>query len=321
MLRLSVILCFSVSIVCSLLWLLSVEQGQTPQQFQKEYYNSFVAHLDNSSVKIEFDEVGSKDSLFVKVTKQLIDELYKSRVSNYKEVSSDIKSVSQLLLAFIAIGLLIMFYRPDHMTVPVISVSIPDSLPYLFVSAGLLYLWIEFGLNLNAGIDSRLALHHLAEYRETFQGYSVAYQFSDVNTFVDTGILDTWSGAFYELFDNGENTATKRVLAWIGLLLVFGVFWAMIHAVCLILIVELYYKIGKNSLLSLFYGICALFFLISCLTFASEFTHGLGVMAWMWGLAGFAIVLWKRKGVKLADEIERKAAVDIERKAAVEVGK
>lgn len=247
---------------------------------------------------------------------QLYEKNFKSRLSDYENNKAQLTSIMRLLLGIAIIGVILLFYRPKSLRLPIAAIEIPDSLLYPCIAMSLLYLWMQFGFTLNAGIDSRLALESMVEYAECFSDKEVNDPYSNRHILVDNGILDSWAQHYHRRFDRSVRSTNSSwsphdVLAWISLYVGYGTFMGFIHACCFALIATIHDKKGRIKLTSLLYYITLLIFLLSSVGFLYEFNYATALIAWNWGATCVLLLLWKWQGIHIANayEIRRKNKV------------
>jgi len=232
----------------------------------------------------------------------LLKELYKSRVSDYRDNNGRISTLTQLLAALVALGLYLLFYKPNQVQVPIISLKLPNELIHIFVVIGIIYVWIQLGLAINSGIDSRLALHQMTLILESLGRYRVAYAYSDAHTFVDNGILDTWFNFYHEIFKDGLALSEQNYLARFGLFAIIGVFWAVIHSTCIT--VSASFWVRKKGFLTTTLFILAMAALgLADIAFVAEFKYASFLFAWIWTLVVAAILWWNIYGIPEAEKL------------------
>lgn len=191
-------------------------------------------------------------------------------------------------------------YRPDFLSIPIIGLKLPVNLLFPAVIVGLIYFWLQFGLSLNAGIDSRLMLHYMIEYKEKIQDYKVDYKFSMENILVDKAILDTWCQHYFEfLGGRSSDSGFLSALSTFGLYSVYCTFWGLVHGVCMILLAE-FYEIKRGMLKRLFYIIVLLLFVLSHAAFFIEFPFAALTIAWVWFIVSLLILWWYLRGQEMA---------------------
>lgn len=222
--------------------------------------------------------------------------IYNHRYEHYQNTNKSMSNILQLMAALMLIGLLILFYRPKYLKIPILNIEMPRSLMYLSASIGLVYLWLQFGLTLNAGIDSRLALHFMTLLRENIGDFEVAYVFSDTNTLLDRGVVDAWCTYYYDVMAKGLNGESHAILSFFGLFVIYGTLWGVIHATCFILLIT-YYEIKKAWIILLLLIIAVALFFISDYSFFDEFKHATLLLSWTWGIASTCLILWYFFGV------------------------
>ncbi len=75
-------------------------------------------------------------------------KLYETRFSFYKEELKSLNKIQLNIIILIAVSLLVLLFKQKTLTVPIISVPIPDGLIYLLLFFGGIYAWVILDLNL-----------------------------------------------------------------------------------------------------------------------------------------------------------------------------
>jgi hypothetical protein len=293
------------------------KQEYTRSQFVDPTYDKLFVQFDSGKhdyyrQEKHDDELSFQESELVLDStdfKQLLDKLIEKRSDNYRKNLEELHELIQLLVAFLILAVLIIFYDPAQVNLPVVNIAIPNRLFHPSIAIGLVYMWMQFGLFMNASIDDRLALTHLIRHVETFDNHHVSYAYSALNNMVDMGLIDIWSHWFYKLFGNSHHNEMHDFLAGCGLFVIYSFFWAMIHATTLILISILYRKTsekGQSWLVLVLFFIAMILFVMSNFAFLFEFKHSGYLMATMWGMVALIIFVWMRYGKSYVKE--RKAS-------------
>ena len=278
------------SIIISILalagWLIYGQINSSPtltEEFVQKNYSTFYKYKGEPKLH---HRAGDYEKLDIKT-------IYANRIANYKENSQKLSSIIQFMSGMLIVGLLMLFFRPKSLQLPVVSINIPDTLLYLAVPIGLVYLWLQFGLMLNSGIDSRLALQHMTELLEFNEetNESVSYFYSNANNFSDNGIIDTWCNYYYKVFKEGDINEGHEWLGIFGLFGIYGVFIALIFSVTLLLIAE-FKLIKKVNGIWVLYIFCAAMFLLSSGAFIGEFLHAYLFISFVWLLVGILVLIW-----------------------------
>ncbi len=243
--------------------------------------------------------------------------LYGQRISNYEKNLSSLNSTLQSIIILGVLGLLTLFYRPEGIPVPFISLQIPQNMIYIFVIVGGVYLWSHLGLLMNAAIDSRLTLHVMTEYLENFSDYHTNYLYSNTHVLVDSGFLDNWCSFFYDIFHRNpvkSDTATY----WLGIVglygvygILFGVFYAVVFAVAIDFLKRKKTGKGLKYVLLVF---TVLLLILDNVAWAYKFSHTMTFGGWYWCVAGLGLIIWKWKGQVLADQLSNSGQRDLEGK-------
>lgn len=235
-----------------------------------------------------------------------IEWLFAERLKDYKSTISALGGSLINIVGIIVLGLLVLFYRPDGIQVSFLSIQIPQSLLYLIIVAGSVYMWQNLGLQLNSAIDARMSLVNLSEniIPASLNGNLPPTQKID-HILVDNAIVDNWVGHFFDLFYvETERLSSVKAYSAIGLFFIYGNLFALLYTVCFATVVEFGIRVSDSKLLS---DILLIFTLVIMLVanyvwitkheYASEFT------AYYWLMAGVLLFLWKTKGIELADKI------------------
>ncbi|GAB5416643.1 MAG: hypothetical protein Crog4KO_21310 [Crocinitomicaceae bacterium] len=267
---------------------------------EKEYIQEQFITNNYSRVYTDFDT--SKYELNNEQLEQL-ERLIDVRKENYTSNNENLNLLTQLLVAFLVLGALILFYDPDEFQMPFIEVTIPATLFHIFIAFGMVYLWIQFGLSLNTGVDGRLSLHYLIQEYETSAGSNLSPAFSEVHTLIDKGIIDAWCHWYYHVFDMRTHGTFHDIISWMGLYIVYGGFWGAIHAIAIMLSTTIYEKKrnkrGGKLLLTLF--ILTMVLLVAAgVTFIVEFPHASRLISVTWIFAAVILVYWVTRGRSIA---------------------
>lgn len=218
--------------------------------------------------------------------------MFKERHSNYE---SNIKSLHNTLLNVVIInvlGILLIFYKPKGINVSFLSIQIPETLLYLVVILGSLYLWSNLGLLLNSAIDSRLTLDYQLQAL-TSNFHDLNYQNELSHILVDNSIVDNWCGHFFGVFREGGDSLF--VLNRIGLFGIFGLLTALLFAVINITAIELGYRKQILQGLSAFLVTFSMLLIVtSCVVWVSDHTYSAYYIAYVWLMTAVFTFLWKR---------------------------
>ena len=246
------------------------------------------------------EEIGKEKSF-----PALYQEVFDRHLEQHRVNADNLTLFMQLLVSLLIIGLLILLYRPDFLSIPIIGLNLPINLLFPAVIVGLVYFWLQFGLSLNAGIDSRLVLHYMLEYKEQLNDYKVDYKFSMRNILVDKAVLDTWCQYYFELYGEKDNDFNfLSALTTLGLFGVYCTFWGLVHGICLILLAE-FYEIKRGILKQVFYIIVLLLFVLSHFAFLIEFPFASVTIAWVWFIVSLLILWWYLSGREMAIEYSK----------------
>ena len=276
--------------------------GTSPVAKVEGNYENFLRYSPEEGSDSQPDTLKLKDSYDAfdgETPESFVKELYAKRYADYLKNNNKMSGLIQLLAALVALGILLLIYQPSSLEVPGIKISVPDTLLYIFISIGLVYVWLQFGLTLNSGIDSRLTLQSLNSLLESFNEFSITYEYSDNNTLVDKGVLDTWFSFYHDAFAGGSNDIAHQVLGCLGMFLIYGTFWGLAHAICFILISTLHEKKKGGAATIVLYTIAFLLFALADISFIWEFRYALLLMAWNWGVVVITMFMWNLKGDKL----------------------
>ncbi len=301
MLKLTAILSCALSLILLFIGLSNYnEKEYDPIDFKnREYGNFFYDKALREHVPVNLKNEQEK---------LIFEEAHKKRFVDYKENRKSLAAYIQLLSVFIIIGLLILFYMPSMLKIPVIGIDLPIELLFPSVIIGLVYLWLQFGLNLNSGIDSRLAITSSIEMQETIGNKRVSHVYSEVNNLVDKSILDTWCHYYYKDFkrhDVKDEKGSLDLLTRLGLFGVYATFIGLIHGVCLILISS-YYEFKRHSIKIILYAVVFLLFILSDYSFLDDFRHSIFFITFLWFIISMMILWWLFFGKNLAERIRQK---------------
>lgn len=288
-------------------WFNSTDYDKGKVLYEKTHSNFFINELSKDS--LTFQQFELKENLLKSNKEVLLNDLFERRMNDYLENNEALQGLIKFFVILLVIGLLLLFFRPKKLVVPIISIEIPDVFLYLFISIGLIYMWLQFGLTLNSGINSRLALSKIIDIQEYFPPYKVSYFYSIRNILADDGLLDSWFGYYYNSFAEGRINWIHKQLTMFALFFIFGTFWGLIHAVCFILIAD-YKRMKSNNLINVLYAFAVLMFLASDSAFISQFGFASALMAWNWCVVLISVLLWKTKGIQIANRLELDSTKD-----------
>lgn len=279
-------------------------QGKTNQTDKKFIYEKFVSknysHVFETNIEAEDPKIRKhRDIRKQEILMRLIDERKQDYITN----NENLTLLTQLLTAFLVLGALILFYNPNEFQMPFIEVRIPATLFHLFIAFGMVYLWIQFGLALNTGVDGRLALNFLIKDAEHFDSHTVSASFSEVHTLIDKGIIDAWCQWYYRIFDTKTHGSFHDIVSWIGLYIVYGGFWGAIHATAIMLSTTIYEKKRNQpggKLLLILFIITLLLLAVASVTFVVEFKHASRLIGVTWLIATCILIYWIKWGRAIA---------------------
>lgn len=236
----------------------------------------------------------------------LLQSSFNGRKANYEKSAGNLRIISEILLVLSVIALLILFFRPKELSMPIIHVKIPDVLLYLFVPAGICYFWYQFSLTFNAAHDSRLVLELMTDHQETFGNQRLHYYYSNARNLVDQGIIDTWCTYYYDIFEGGVNGASHQGYGRGVLFSIYGVFWGLMHAVTFILLFYFYELKKKVKLIWLLWWTVTSTLIIATYGFIEWYPHSALLFSSVWAIALTSIFFWSYFGLRKADELEAK---------------
>lgn len=275
---------------------------KTKACFEEDAYRSFFEE-ENKDLKSRVDFIPF-DPQEREEFSSLFQEIFDKQIAQYKVDTANLTLFMQFLISLLIIGLLILLYRPKSLSIPIVGISLPVNLLFPAVIVGLVYFWLQFGLSLNAGIDGRMALHHMINYLEQFDGYQVDYKFSLKNTLADKAVLDTWCQHYFNIL--GRSNQGNSIISWLnsgliclGLYVIYCTFWGLVHGVCIILMAE-YYEMKKGLLKRVLYVIVLSFFILSHIFFLYEFPFATLTFAWVWMIVSLLILWWYFRGQEMA---------------------
>lgn len=269
---------------------------------EKEYIRSQFVTNNYENVFVFNHDIETERSLDENEIKR-IERLIDVRKADYISNNENLNLLTQLLVAFLILGALILFYDPDEFQMPFIEVTIPATLFHLFIAFGMVYLWVQFGLALNTGVDGRLSLNQLILEYENSGGSRINSSFSEIHTLIDKGIIDAWCHWYYHVFDSRSHGTFHDVISWIGLYVVYGGFWGAIHAVALMLSTTIYEKKRNKrggKLLLLLFILTTLLLVAAGVTFIVEFPHASRLIAATWLIATFILIYWIKWGRQIS---------------------
>jgi len=257
---------------------------------------------NRSFAKYKFGDFLELDSTKTKVTSDsdkvnlLKAHLYQNREASYQSLKTSLVSNMGLMLVLLVLGLYILFYKPKEIHVPIVNLILPDKLFYVVIPFAILYMMFQFQLTLNAAIDTRLILETMADDLEQIGNGQVSYYYSNARNLVDQGLIDTWCTWYYNIFDGGTHANTHQSIAFLVLFGFYGVFFGLIFATCLNLIMS-YSKANYNKTLAFLLIFTALInVVIWSLSLVAWFNHAALFMAWIWLVALIAVFIWNRNG-------------------------
>ncbi|MCR9172352.1 MAG: hypothetical protein NXI10_07680 [bacterium] len=265
-------------------------KGLTEKEFiEKDYVKK------NYKSVFEYQSNEVDNHVYSEAQVEQLERLIEVRKADYISNNENLNLLTQLLVAFLILGALILFYDPEEFQMPFIEVTIPATLFHLFIAFGMVYLWVQFGLSLNTGVDGRLSLNQLITEYELAKGVNINPSFSEIHTLIDKGIIDAWCHWYYHVFDMRSHGPFHDVISWIGLYVVYGGFWGAIHAVAIMLSTTIYEKKKDNTggkLLLILFILTMLLLVAAGITFIVEFPHASRLISVSWIIATFILIYW-----------------------------
>lgn len=270
-----------------------------PIEMEKNDSNKYIClhpkfrdSISNDTIFKSISTLNKDSTLFRKINKADLEWMSQKRLTNYEK---NIKSLHNTLLNVVVItmmGVLLIFYKPKGINVSFLSIHIPETLLYIVVILGSLYLWANLGLLLNSAIDSRLALSIQFEVlNSNFIGLNYNSELSHI--LADYSIVDNWCGHFFSIFENGGTSL--GVLSNIGLFGIFGLLISLCFAVMFITAIELGYRKEKLEGLSVFLILLSISLVItSCVAWIYKHNYSAYYVSYVWLLTAIFIFIWKR---------------------------
>ncbi len=278
--------------------LMLVGQSEDKDEFL-EKYNTVLDFSDEHSQEEEFFE-------------WIVDQ----RIDKYNAELENLENSLLNLVALTVLGLLLVLYHPEKIEIPFLSISIPQTLIYFTVIFGILYIWQNLGLELNASIDSRLFLYEAMQEMGSVEFYDcLKYTGNPGHILADNGIVDNWCSFYFGIFNGGEEIRTlPKWLEWmknrdsfisafegLGLFGLFGTLFGLAYGICFTAILELGKHAGKMkraSKILLIFTMLLLFF--ANFAWVSKHYYAALFTAYYWLCAGLFLIWWQIWGAKLS---------------------
>lgn len=232
---------------------------------------------------------------------ELLKELFEYRLIDYKEDQLKLSGMLQFIMVLLIICILMLFYQPRSLNIPIIGIEIPDMLVYLFVMAGTIYLWVNFTLIMMSTIDSRMTLEFMTDFIEENSEFTTTHYYSNARLLLDQGFTDPWCTYYHNIFENGIHQEDHKKNAWFFLYGIYAPFFGIFYGAVLALGINYFTK--KMSFIR---------FLPFCFVFFSLASTSLGLLKWfeysafffaaMWSVATVFMILWMFLGQKMADK-------------------
>jgi hypothetical protein len=288
-------------LLCTIVCVAFIEQGiqynndceTNPEQYVQDKYG-------------EVFEAEASDSTFWKSSIALdqIKKLYPDRMGDYKEDQDKISGLLQYMMVFLVIGLLMLFYRPEGIRIPMVNLVIPKTLVHIFVVGGTIFMWANFSLLLMSTVDSRMVLETMTDRLELASGETINHYYSNSRVLLDQGFIDPWCTYYHNIFKDGIHIESHKLNAGFFLFGIYASFLGSVIGSSLTLANRLVKEEGTifSYILT---GI--LFFSLASISIGMVQWFGYAgfFYAWVWGIAAFFLLTWGIFGKKIADRLER----------------
>jgi hypothetical protein len=267
------------------------------------YQSSEARKACTEKLKSEFRSVDDEHGTH-HVDHEQLPEIFNNRKADYQKAGDHLISNHQFMAVFLVLSLMVLIYRPKDIRVPLVGIDVPESLVYIFILFGTIYLWSSFTLLLISTIDSRLALEHLADVMEWKMG-GINYYYSSSRTLLDQGFIDAWTTNYFDIFRNSPSHDFEAHSGSARFML-FGVYAPLYGtALAATLAVSLRAIREKRTILTLLAFVFNAFSLgavsvkiLSRINYAHDF------FAWIWFYCGAALILWLFFGQKMVDRVK-----------------
>ncbi len=144
--------------------------------------------------------------------------LFDLKHKHYLGVSNNLRNIQKGMVIILIISFMILIFGARE--IPFFGLTIPDTLIYIVVYFGGLYLFANFGLTLNSLIENRLSLHSYVDYLENASG-GIYYSNSIGNLLSDASFGDNWFSHYFDIYQgrnpNGKTNYSATIISWLGL--------------------------------------------------------------------------------------------------------
>lgn len=237
--------------------------------------------------------------------------VFEMRYAYYKEDLKSFQNIQLQILIILITSLLVIFFKTEKITIPILSLSLPSGIIFLVSYLGGLYLWVNYGLTLNSLIDSRMSLHYIVkEIQSTSPKIEIGYEHSLEHILADSSMIDNWFSHFFNIFEGNDISGLKRfsidIIEILGLYGIYGIVIGLFLAT----LIAITFEFVSRKKLPKYVGIAMLTFLfamiiLSFLVFVFKMPYVTYWLAAIWGFAGFNLVVWVWKGQNLVKEINK----------------
>jgi hypothetical protein len=237
--------------------------------------------------------------------------VFDHRLEKYRKTSDQVSGTLVNMVILVALGILLLFYRPGEIDVPFMKLKVPEGITFLFVIFGCLYLWQNFGLLMNDAITTRISLGEL-EKMQTTNGIKLQSLYTASSDLGDNAILDNWCGYFFDIFSQKQTVSLRTfqmlsLFQMLGLFGIFGVLFGLVYAVCFASIIELSDIVSAGRSLLLLLLLFALALMVSAnVIWVNKHPYAYYFSAWYWLVAAVALWLWHWKGESITSQLRRK---------------
>lgn len=241
--------------------------------------------------------------------------IFDKRLANYQENLESLKGSITNILILLTLGVLLIFYRPEGITIPVISLKIPEMPLYFVIVFGAFYAWSNFGLELNSAIISRMTLHNNLEVlvdTPTDESKKADGK-SPTQILFDQGVVDNWVVHYFpEEVKVEGNEGVLRVWSTFGLYGLYGLMAGALFALSIITSVEFGRRMpklkGPGTVLLIFSFLLTLIPTVLWGLYLHRYSSI--YIGYMWLVTALGIYLWHTKGFHLAQELSKKLHPD-----------
>jgi len=233
----------------------------------KVYSNGYSPSKYTEKFEKIYEDTAMDDAQRFLDVKTLFDLKYK----HYKNVSASIGGIQKGVIIILIISFMVLIFGARE--IPFFGFTIPDTLIYIVVYFGGLYLFANFGLTLNSLIENRISLHAYVNYMENASG-GIHYTNSIRHLLSDASFGDNWFSHYFDIYQ-GRNPLEKtnifaNAIGWLGLYGFYAVIIGLFQGVVLTTTIEFLRRKGLKlkyayfmiSFLILLYMGCATAFII-----------------------------------------------------------